>query len=172
MSDIAWSTPRNWENGEIPTQTEFNAHLRDNMRELWHEVAYVEFTADVTVTSAVAATPTDIVSSGAIVYVANPILIEFYSPYVNPSANTELYLSLWDATTGLMILAAASSDDQARGGGAIHAVRRLTPTAASHTYKIRGWNSSGSTGLVRAGAGGTEAAWAPGFIRILAKGGA
>lgn len=162
---MAWSTPRTWVNGEIPTQTEFNTDVRDNMRELWHEVAYVEFTADVASTTATEAAPLDIVSSGARTYVANPLLIEFFCVRANHSVR----ISLWDDVTdlGRWWASDAATDSQ----NPIFLARRLTPTAASHTYKARLWTSGGASATVSAGAGGV-ATKLPGYIRVLQKGGA
>jgi hypothetical protein len=51
-----------------------------------------------------------------------------------------------------------------------YAERRLTPTAASHTYKIKIWSTSNNANFATAGAGGT-ATNMPGYIRVLQKGG-
>ena len=74
---MAWTDPRTWVNAEVVTFTVMNTHVRDNLRELWHELNYTEFTASVSVTATTEATANTIVSSGAITYVAQPILIEF-----------------------------------------------------------------------------------------------
>jgi hypothetical protein len=163
---MAWTTPATFATNETPlTSTKLNTHLRDNMRELWHEVAYVEFTAPVTLTNATHTelAPADIVSSGAITYVANPILVEFYAPNYVPGGNGAI--NLWDGTTDLGRLI----DNVAASPAGIYLPRRLTPTAASHTYKIVGW-ANGGNGSVVAGAGGVGVEM-PGFIRIMQKGG-
>jgi hypothetical protein len=162
---MAWTAPRTWTNGEIVTQTMLNTDVRDNGREYWHEVAYVEFTANVGITNGVHTeiAPVDIVSSGALTYVANPILIEFWCPgYVAGGTGA---LNLWDGATDLGRL----NDNVNVQMYPYKAVRRLTPTAASHTYKLRGW-ANGGNGTVVAGAGGAGVLM-PGFIRILQKGG-
>jgi hypothetical protein len=162
---MAWTVPATFATNESPlTSTKLNTHLRDNMRELWHEVAYVEFTSDVTTTTATEAAPLDVVSSGAITYAAYPILVEVYSPYwlLNGAGG----VSLWDDATDLGRLW-----DGIAGNGAALLCRRLTPTAASHTYKARIWQTGGSTSTANAGAGGAGVTL-PGYIRILQKGGA
>jgi hypothetical protein len=157
---VAWGIPRTWTNGEIVTQTMLNTDVRDNMRELWHEVAYVEFTADVTIAGVAEATPTDIVSAGAITYVANPIIVEFFSPRVLVNTGG---VSLWDGTDLGRLGRSAGS---ALIDGPFYAWRRFTPTAASHTYKVRGWgNFTAEAGAWGVGTDG------PGFIRITQKGG-
>lgn len=162
---MAWSTPRDWSNGEIVTQTMLNTDVRDNMRELWHEVAYTEFTANVVSSAAnTEGSPLDVVSSGAVTYAAIPAIIEFYCPGYSQTGQGAL--SLWDASTDLGRLTTATPSNYITPG--LHVVRRLTPTAASHTYKVRGWGNG--TGTCYAGAGGT-ATHMPGFIRVLVKGG-
>lgn len=160
---MAWTDPPSYTNGQIVTQTDLHVGLRDNMRELYHPVAYVEFNADVPSTAA-EATPTDVVSSGAVTYPAYPILIEFFAPGITiPTGGA---LNLWDGSTDLGRLTfsgAIGTDIPA------YAVRRLTPTAASHTYKVRLWSSSG-TNTVRAGAGGTGVLL-PGYIQVWQRGG-
>jgi hypothetical protein len=159
---MAWTDPVNFAEPQIVDETDLNL-MQDNIRESWHEVAYVEFTADVTST-AVEATATDIVSSGALTYVANPIIIEFFT--VEAFSPVTGAINLWDASTDLGRLTNAG----AWGTGPLHLVKRLTPTAASHTYKIRCWSASGTI-TVRAGAGGAGVKM-PGFIRVMQKGGA
>jgi hypothetical protein len=160
---MAWSTPRTWVNGEVVTQTELNTDVRDNMRELWHEIAYVEFTADVSVTGVAEASPTDVVSSGAITYAALPIIIEFRAIlYDNVSQAGSL--SLWDGATDLGRITQSQASVLIRAP--VFTSDRLTPTAASHTYKVRMWG----TATVYAGAGGVGTK-RPGFIRILQRGG-
>lgn len=174
---MAWSTPRTWSNGEIVNQTMLNTDVRDNMRELWHEVAYVEFTSTVTATAGThtEASPLDIVSSGAITYEANPIIVEFYvgtASFAGNGTTDSSGISLWDGSTDLGRMFAEVSTMQTSFEGPLNLFRRLTPTAASHTYKFRIWAtsiSSAASGKVAAGAGGTGTLM-PGYIRVLQKG--
>jgi hypothetical protein len=164
---VAWNAPADWANLEVVTHTKLNAQLRDNMKELWHQIAYTEFTGNVSSTTTVA----DVVSSGAITYSAFPIIIEFSSPAVDPGANQTLSLSLWDGVIDLGIIAQISTPTNASSGASssVYESRQLTPSAASHTYKVRTTNSAG-TGTVKAGAGGAGVLM-PGFIRIWQRGG-
>jgi hypothetical protein len=162
---MAWTEPATFATNESPlTSTKLNTHLRDNMRELWHRVARVEFPADVTTTTATEASPLDVVSSGAITYAAYPTLIKFYAPRILlPSAGG---LSLWDASTDLGRLAFGTNGSFA---GVLET--SLTPTAASHTYKVRIWQTGGTTSTAYAGAGGVGV-MRPGWIEVWQKGGA
>jgi hypothetical protein len=134
------------------------------MRELWHEIAYVEFTGNVTTVSHTEAAPLDVVSSGALTYVSYPIIVEFYAPLIDNING----LSLWDASTDLGRLKPSTA---AGTQSSITVSKRLTPTAASHTYKVRTWFNGTTNGSVFAGAGGAGATM-PGYIRVWQKGGA
>lgn len=157
---MAWTPPATFGVNEIVTASKLNTHVRDNMKEVWHEVAYVEFTATVSSSSAVLV---DVVSAGSVTYAGFPILVEFYSPYVAIVSTGRLAL-IGDGTD-LGNLAASNAD------GGTGGKRRLTPSAAAHTYKVQiAGSGGGGTSSVVAGAGGV-ATNLPGFIRILEKGG-
>ena len=131
------------------------------------EVAYVEFTADVSVTATTEGTANSVVSAGAITYEAVPHLIEFFAPGARPdngAAGRILHLILYDSTTALGELAGPTTPAAANDNHPIMAARRLTPTAAAHTYNVKAWTSAG-TALVQAGAGGSGTKF-PGFIRV------
>ena len=119
---------------------------------------------DITGTSVGAAN--QIVSAGAVTYEAVPHRIEFYSPRVF-IASAVLHLILRDGTTVLGTLGRFTSSE---GGGPLSLNRRLTPTAASHTYNVAGWTVSAATHNVFGGTGGTAGdatTYLPGFIRIF-----
>jgi hypothetical protein len=163
---MAWTAPATFSTSEVVTATKLNTHIRDNMKELWHEVAYVEFTANVASTTATEVAPLDVVSSGAITYVANPIIIEFGCNGYNANGSSGA-LNLWDDLTDLGRLHHIHTGT----GYPYFRSRRLTPTAASHTYKVRLWTTGGVSSTVYAGAGGVGVEL-PGYIRVLQKGGA
>lgn len=160
-----WTPPDDWANNEIVTHTKLNEQLRDNMKELWHEVARVEFTSNVGTTGAnTEASPLDVVSSGAFTYEAAPTIVEFACPGYSQTGSGAL--SLWDGSTEICRLTNATISNFITPD--VFISREFTPTAASHTYKVRAWGSG--TGTVYAGTGvaGTHA---PGFIRVLQRGG-
>lgn len=172
---MAWTDPPSYTNGQIITQTDLHVGLRDNMRELWHRLARVEFTNKVTAAAGthVEASPLDVVSSGAITYIAAPILIVFFAPNGGRAANgttDQAGINLRDGSTNLDRLSASVT--QTTHVGPFYLTKVLTPTAASHTYKISIWataiSSSGSC-YVEAGAGGA-AALAPGYIEVWQRG--
>jgi hypothetical protein len=146
--------------GELVTASQINA-LGNSLRFL-KRIAYVEFTSNVSVTATSEGTANQIVSAGAITYENVPHLIEFFAPVVQPVGGVLLRFMLEDSTTVLGQIArkqlAASEESE------VYGVRRLTPSAASHTYNVRAWTTSG-TATVVAGSGGSGTAL-PGFIRI------
>lgn len=136
------------------------------------DIAYVEITSDVSITGS-EGSPTDIVSAGAISFNGTTrVRIEFYAPaVVSTGASQQTVLSLWDSTTdlGRVFQCGNLSGTQVHG---CYVVRYLTPSNASHTYKIRGFRDGGtSTANVQADTGGTGLQM-PAFIRISRVGAA
>lgn len=166
---MAWTDPPSYTNGQIITQTDLHVGLRDNMRELWHKIAEVPFTSSVNLTGTTEGSPTTIVSAGAITYAAYPTIVEFYCPLYDNASQATNGINLWDTTStdlGRIVAQAASVALRAP----VHVwTEAFTPTAASHTYMIRGWGGA-ATGVVTAGAGGTGVT-KQGYIRVWQKGG-
>lgn len=137
-----------------------------------YEFGYTEITSGVTITSTTETSGTAVVSSGAITYPAIPIVIEFFAPLIGITAATDtLILTLWDSTTMIGRLARLES---AAGTTTLrvpcYAAYRLTPSAASHTYRVEGYKaaSGGGTFTVFAGAAGGAGNNLPAFIRVTA----
>lgn len=132
-------------------------------------IDYTEFTGNVDISSNSEASPTNIVVAGAHTFDgATLCCIEFYSPNVvfNATLNGALFIDIYDGTTSIGRLAALQTPS---GDGALNynlfGRRYLTPSAASHTYKIGGWYATVADPFVKAGAGGTTTLL-PGYIRI------
>lgn len=155
---MAWTDPRTWVTGEVVTAAIGNQHWRDNLRYL-EDLAYVEFTSNVSITGT---SFVDVVSSGPITYEAAPIVIEFSCVRFQVGASGGCNLHLRDGATdlGQLVVGPTSSQEEA-----VLVMRRLTPTAASHTYVISGKNAASQTSTVHVGAGGA-ATNMPGFIRV------
>jgi hypothetical protein len=130
------------------------------------ELAYTQFTSNVTVTATSAAAAQTVVTAPAVTFDgATPVIVEFFAPLGSVNvAGGQLIFDLWDGSTDIGILTGFTA---AGGGSAVPfpAVRKLTPTAGSHTYGIRAWTNAGTTATVLAGVGGVGA-YVPGFIRI------
>jgi len=164
---MAWTAPRTWAVGELLTATLLNQQLRDNMKLLWRELSYTEFTSDVSVTATAEASPNDVVSAGAATYEAKPIRITFHAPsVVTGSTNgSQVFLNLWDGSTDLGRLATIGTGDGTQPvQSPVQVTRKFTPSAGSHTYKVVAWRAT-ANGTVQAGAGGVGVRF-PGFLRV------
>ena len=156
---MAWTSTTTRATGFLVTAAVWNAEIVNNMTHL-EEVAYATIVADVSVTATSEASPTEVVSSGAITYEAVPHMIEWFCSAVAPGAGNTTIISLWDASTQINRIA-EHADDMAPSIGWV----RITPTAASHTYRIRAHRVTGH-GTIRAGAAAAGADNSPAFIRI------
>ena len=160
---MPWNIPATRSTGYLVTAANWNEVANDLA--FLAEVAYTEFTADVSITATTAATANQIVSAGAVTYEAVPHMIEFWvARYASPAAQT--WFLLRDGTTILGTLANVQASDVEPG---FALMRRLTPTAASHTYNVAAYNQSAGTGTLKAGTGGTAGdgtTYLPGYIRI------
>ena len=133
--------------GETVTASQLNA-FGNSLRYL-EEVDYNEQATDVAVTATTAATANTVVSGNTRTYEAVPHWIEMYAPRVDQAAST-CFLLLCDGSTviGTLTRFAASQNQMP-----ILVKRRITPTAASHTYNVRAYVGSG-TWTFQAGSGG------------------
>ena len=110
---------------------------------LGQEVAYAEITTGV-VSSTPEATATTVVTAPA--FTADGVseyMIEFYTPAaLGGTAGNGYGYSLFDGATNIGVICQWHEP----GGGywvpSPHPVRRLVPTAGSHTYSIRQWSAS------------------------------
>lgn len=138
------------------------------------QMAYVEFTASVTIASSTEGTPTDVVSAGAVTYDGTTkVCVEFYAPgcVTNATAGSGFFLDLYNDGTSLGRLLVVQNPVGGASGlnVALFARRFLTPTSGSHTLKVGGWSFSSANPVVSAGAGGTTANL-PGYIRVTSGG--
>lgn len=126
-----------------------------------YEYDYVQFTSNVSITATSAATANTVVTGNAVTYDGSTIvIIEFYLVAAQ-AGTTDVSFSLWDGSTDLGRIAyvnPASTYNQ------IKASHRLTPSAASHAYSVRGF-VTGGTGTAIAGTGGAGTNM-PGYIRV------
>jgi hypothetical protein len=98
------------------------------------------------------------VTSNAVAYDGSTrVKIEFQMLKAETTVN--LICNLYDGSTDL-----GRITNTGVSGGPVYGVRYLTPSAATHTYSIRVWKSSG-TSTAYAGAGGVGTAL-PAFMRI------
>lgn len=133
-----------------------------------YEFDYVEKTSNTTISATAEASADTVVTGSAVTYDGSTaVVIEFFTPYARPAidaAGRLLSIYLYDGSSsigrmGAYITPAASNDSKP-----ILLRRRLTPSAAAHTYSIRA-TINASTGGLNAGAGGSGADM-PSYIRI------
>lgn len=131
-------------------------------------LAYAEFASEVDIHLGTAAAQIDIVTAPAVVLDGTTsIIVQFFSPYSNCAAGQIFWVHAWDGATDLGRLAVVYGAQGGSSNPGAHGWRRYTPTAGSHTYKIRGFaNSNGLTGGVGAYVGGAGQ-MVPGFIRVM-----
>jgi hypothetical protein len=117
------------------------------------ELAYVEATVDISVT-ATADPGTQLVALPPINFAVNTIvLVEFFSRGVQPPQTAGAYILVKLSDNGVHTAQGAAVLTPAAGAlnVPVHAVKRLTATAGSHTFIWRAIVSAGS-GYVSAGA--------------------
>ncbi len=137
------------------------------------ELDYVQITSNVVLSSTADGTSggTAIVDGSAIAYDGSTIIIiEFYAPRFscNMATNTHsAYINLYDGTTDLGRIAQYLPGVTGLNASIpVLAHKRLTPSAATHTYHIRGWkDAAGDTATVVCGAGGASTVM-PAYYRI------
>lgn len=129
-----------------------------------YEIGYDQITANVTVSSSTEATPTAIISCAAHTFDGTAVLLQVFIPsnQVAAAAGAEIVVVLFEATTELGRLGTFGGTTGVNGQG--YYGYRFTPSAASHTYTISGYQASGNA-TVNAGAAGT-AAYLPAFARF------
>jgi hypothetical protein len=128
------------------------------------ELAFAQITSNVDITSTTAATPTEVISAGAVVFDGSTrVCIEFFCMQVR-SSHQFVVLTLWDDATQLSRFGVVQIALDVNMPVLLR--RILTPSAGSHTYKVTAYKSGG-TGTITAGTGsGGDGANVPAYIRI------
>jgi hypothetical protein len=126
-----------------------------------YELAYAEYTSSVTVSGANEGAATTVVTAGAVTGDGSTVMrIEFYCMAMQ-FTSTDLSIYLFDGSTSLGLIGYVAPTI---GIIPVMMSRRLTPSAASHTYSVRA-SRNGSNSVFIAGAGGASTNM-PGYIRI------
>lgn len=124
------------------------------------ELAYAQFTANVTSPVVAEASAATVVTAPAVTFDgATPVIIEFYAATTQVGSGGQLLLTLWRGSTDTGRIFQTSSQ-------LVPAMARLRviPPSGSQTYSVRAW-ATANPGLVSAGAGGAGQNM-PGYIRI------
>lgn len=125
-----------------------------------YELAYAEYTTSVSITATTEGTAQQVVSAGALTFDGStPVYLDFWCPFLLIGAGTPT-VEFFDGATslgGVQTIGATVLGFNMR--------RRVTPSAAAHTYTVKAFTSAG-TATAGAGAGGSLAGL-PGFIRVV-----
>lgn len=130
------------------------------------ELDYVQITSPVTITQTAEASATTCITGSAIAYDGSTVIyVEVFAPYIHTPPNSQTNVWLFDGSSSIgqmaLYLDQQASADQYHP---LFAVRRLTPSAATHTYSIR-MTRTNTTTEMGAGAGGSGN-YMPAYIRI------
>lgn len=131
-----------------------------------YEFDYAELTGSVTISGTTEAAATTILTGNAVTYDGSTIIkIEAFFPLITWVQNDNTRFWLYDGSSSIGEIArrtAPTTTPAHQSEGTFQ--RRLTPSAAAHTYGIRASSPTGG-GNVNGGAGGAGNL-VPGFIRI------
>lgn len=132
------------------------------------ELAYTEFTSNVSPTATTEGAANTVVTASAVVFDGSTKCnIEFFTPIcrANNGAGDRMTFVLYDGASSIGLLGGIGQGSTSGNEyKTVKLSRIITPSAASHTYSIRAYVSTG-TGVIGAGAGGSGAN-VPGYIRI------
>lgn len=145
----------------------FSGTVASQLRQTGYEFAYNTATSNTNITATTEATANTIVTASAVTFDgATDVYVEFEAPLMSPAAtvNQDITLVLYDGSSSIGKIANITNPATASMGAPVFRSRKLTPSAAAHTYSIRGYVSSG-TGVVYGGAGGVGA-FTPAILRI------
>lgn len=130
-------------------------------------LAHNEFTASVNCTATTEGAANTIVTATGVVFDGSTaVMVEFFASLARPptTAGALLQFALYDGASSIGVFGVTATGTTQAEYQTVLLRRRLTPTAATHTYSVRGFVSTG-TGVVGAGAGGSGTN-IPGYIRI------
>jgi hypothetical protein len=152
----------------IPVTNEVNRLTTLTAASLPLELAYAQITAQVPLTAGSPGAANMIISTAAVTYDGSPIIVEFYTPIGQTPAvaGSQIGVNLWDNSTDKGFMFTLNAIGAAAFYSPICAKRRITPSAGSHTYSVRGWvYPGGNTGYMMAGLGNIDQ-YAPAYLRI------
>lgn len=133
-----------------------------------YEIDYVQVTSATTnITHTTEGTADTLVTGSAVAYDGSTVVvIEFFAPGIVTTNTTSASVLLWlyDGSSSIGALGGVVTVANSALQVPVLCRRRLTPSAATHTYSVRGSTSAG-TGVMDAGAGGTGV-YVPAYIRI------
>ena len=131
-----------------------------------YEWDFDQATSDLNPTATTEGTAQTAVTGNAVTYDGSPVIAHFVcsDAQADASAGAILIVLLYEGATVIGRLAIVQSPTAAGDRKPISPEYRFTPSAASHTYSVKAYVTTG-TGALRAGAGGSGNS-APMFMRI------
>lgn len=118
---MAWTPPRTWSNGEIPTGALFNTHLRDNLNVLYDPVRSMMPEPVMPVTGApasVALAANNTTAHGGAIVVPNPITINkilYWVTGASGGAPSTVIIAIYDETGQSRLISASDAVGAATG---------------------------------------------------------
>ena len=155
LSDVDTDKSKTPADGDVLTfdGTDWNAESLGAVSGDDLELDYTEITSSVNITATSEATATTLVTAAAVTFDGNTeVIIEFSANMARPEGGNNIFFWLYEDGSSIGRLGYLLSTSQ--DGGPVHLTRRLTPSAASHTYSVRAHMDT-SNGTVSAGAGGS-----------------
>lgn len=139
-----------------------------------YQLDYVEITSSVTIAATTDGNNqgTAVIDGNAVTFDGSTVVfIEFFTPFVSMTpgaAGRTAYINLYDGTTDLgRFLEVDGPVNAVNSRAGQYFRRRITPSAAAHTYHVRAWkDAAGDTASVLAGAGGASTV-GPAYYRIV-----
>lgn len=133
------------------------------------DLAYAEFTSNVSITAVTEATANTIVTAAAFTADGSTAyMISFYCPDLITTSDS-VAVNVWLYQDGTSIGKIGTRRTQASAvtmDGSITCSRRMIPAAGARTYSVRASRGSAGTSTASAGAGGSSVLM-PGYIRIV-----
>lgn len=134
------------------------------------ELGYSAITTPGTVTSITAGTGTEIIAPLTVACDGSPIMVEFYSPAVQaPVSGTvggTVNISLFqDGSENIRFWGQQNAEAFSGQQNPVHLQARLTPTAGTHSFGVKGYLNTTGTAVVSAG-NGSSTGTAPAFLRV------
>jgi hypothetical protein len=136
------------------------------------ELAYQQFTANVSVTGTVQASAMTVVTAPAFTADgSSSYWVEFFAMAVAPhnGQDAAILFDLWESATDVATIAWIQNPGASAGGTMrvpVRARSKLTPAAGSRTYSIRAWLANDATAATVYAGAGSGAANAPGYIGV------
>jgi hypothetical protein len=131
-----------------------------------YEWSYNQITSNVSITGNVEGSANTVITCSAVTFDGAPVVVEFFTSRFDAqaTAGTSLVVLLQEGATVIGRLAVATNPASASWAIPLCLKYRFTPTAASHTYSITAFTTTGSA-TVEAGSGGSGQQL-PAYVRI------